>query len=174
MEAMVEYAQRSSIGAVGALLLYPDGSIQHAGVVTGIGGVAGHSHKRFPGDAFGYFSTLRAINNYSAVTGACMMVRRSVFEEVGGFDETLAVAFNDVDFCLKLQAAGYRNVYLPHAKLYHYESRNRGHETTPEKQERFGRETRTMIERWKTNVEPDPCYSPNLTLEHENFAIRLQ
>jgi GT2 family glycosyltransferase len=173
MEAMVEYAQRSSIGAVGALLLYPDGSIQHAGVITGIGGVAGHSHKYFPGDSLGYFSTLRAVNNYSAVTGACMMVRRSVFEEAGGFDETLSVAFNDVDFCLKLQAAGYRNVYLPHAKLYHYESKSRGHETTPEQRERFGGEIRTMIERWKTNVEPDQCYSPNLTLEHENFAIRL-
>ncbi|HTU69734.1 MAG TPA: glycosyltransferase family 2 protein [Candidatus Baltobacteraceae bacterium] len=173
MEAMVEHAQRSTIGAVGALLLYPDGSVQHAGVVIGLGGVAGHSHKYYPGDAPGYFSALKTVNNYSAVTGACMMVRRDVFESVGGFDEKLAFAFNDVDFCLKVRQAGYQNVFLPHVRLYHYESKSRGLETTPEKQARFEREVNTMIDRWKTDVTPDPCYSPNLTLAHENFAIRL-
>jgi hypothetical protein len=101
------------------------------------------------------------------------MVRRSVFDEVHGFDESLGVAFNDVDLCLKFQAAGYRNVYLPHVKLYHYESKSRGFETTLEQQERFGRETKAMLDRWKTDVTPDPCYSPNLTLVHEDFSIRL-
>ncbi len=173
MEAMVEQAQRPGIGAVGALLLYPDGSVQHAGVVIGIGGVAGHSHKYYPGDAHGYFSALKAINNYSAVTGACLMVRREVFNGVGGFDETLAAAFNDVDFCLKLRESGYRNVYLPHVRLYHHESKSRGVETTPEKQARFQHEVRTMIDRWRPSEAPDPCYSPNLTLERENLAIRI-
>lgn len=102
-----------------------------------------------------------------------MMVRRDVFEGVGGFDEGLAVAFNDIDFCLKVRQAGYQNVYLPHVKLYHHESKSRGSETTPEKQARFKREIDTMVERWKTDVTPDPCYSPNLTLGHEHFGIRL-
>jgi GT2 family glycosyltransferase len=172
MEAMVEQAQRPSIGAVGALLLYPDGTIQHAGVIVGLGGVAGHSHKHFPGQAPGYFYTLRAINNVTAVTAACMMVRRSVFEEVGGFTEKFAVAFNDVDFCMRLRRAGYRNVYLPHAKLYHFESKSRGYETTPEKQARFDREIALMREVWGTHALVDPCYSPNLTDAHEDYSIR--
>ena len=173
IEAMVEYAQRPTVGAVGAMLLYPDGSVQHAGVVIGVGGVAGHSHKYFPGDAPGYFSALKAVSNYSAVTGACLMVRRKVFESVGAFDEKFAIAFNDVDFCLKLRQAGYQNVYLPHVKLYHHESKSRGYETTPEKQMRFEREINTMMARWKTDAIADPCYNPNLTLAHENFSIRL-
>ena len=173
MEAMVEQAQRPTIGAVGGLLLYPDGSVQHAGVVIGLGGVAGHSHKHYSGEASGYFSALKAVNNYSAVTGACMMVRRDVFESVGGFEEKLAVAFNDVDFCLKLRQAGYQNVYLPHVKLYHHESKSRGYETTPERQARFEQEIHTIKDRWRPDVNPDPCYSPNLTLNHENFSIRV-
>ena len=172
MEAMVEQAQRPSVGAVGALLLYPDGTIQHAGVIVGLGGVAGHSHKHFPGDAPGYFYTLRAINNVTAVTAACMMVRRSVFEELGGFNEDFAVAFNDVDFCMRLRKAGYRNLYLPHVKLYHFESKSRGYETTPEKQARFDREIEMMQQVWSTEGFVDPCYSPNLTDAHENYAIR--
>ena len=172
MEAMVEQAQRPSVGAVGALLLYPDGTIQHAGVIVGLGGVAGHSHKHFPGDAPGYFYTLRAINNVTAVTAACMMVRRSVFEELGGFNEDFAVAFNDVDFCMRLRKAGYRNLYLPHVKLYHFESKSRGYETTPEKQARFDREIEMMQQVWSTEGLVDPCYSPNLTDAHENYAIR--
>jgi GT2 family glycosyltransferase len=172
MEAMVEQAQRPSIGAVGALLLYPDGTVQHAGVVLGVGGIAGHSHKHFPGDAHGYFSTLSAINNYSAITAACLMVRRSVFEQVGGLNEELAVAFNDIDFCLKVREAGYRNVYLPHVKLYHFESKSRGYEETAEQKLRFENEVTLMRERWNPRASRDGCYSPNLTLEHENFGIR--
>ncbi len=172
LEAMVEQAQRPSIGAVGAMLLYPDMTIQHAGVVVGVGGVAGHSHKNLPADAPGYFHMLKAINNYSAVTGACLMVRRAAFDQVGGFDEELAVAFNDVDLCLKLQAAKYRNVCLPHVQLIHFESKSRGYEDSYNKQVRFEDEKRLMIQRWHTNAHVDPCYNPNLTREAENFALR--
>jgi GT2 family glycosyltransferase len=172
LEAMVEQAQRPSIGAVGAKLLYEDGTVQHAGVVIGIGGVAGHSHKYAQRDAPGYFATLQTTNNFSALTAACLMVRRDVFDEVGGFDESLAIAFNDVDFCLRVRDAGYRNVYLPHVELYHHESKSRGHENTPEKMDRFLREQRIMQERWQTGDVPDPYYNPNLTLEREDYAIR--
>ncbi len=174
MEAMVEQAQRPSVGAVGALLLYPDGTVQHGGVVVGLGGVAGHSHKYAASDAAGYFFTLRSINNVSAVTAACLMVRREIFDAVGGLDEGLSVAFNDVDFCLKVVAAGYRNVYLPHVQLYHFESKSRGHETTPEKVARFQAEMLTMQRRWRTQTHVDPCYSPNLTLDTEDYAIRTR
>jgi GT2 family glycosyltransferase len=172
MAAMVEQAQRPAIGAVGALLLYPDRTIQHAGAVIGVGGVAGHSHKYFSADAPGYFNIVKAVSNYSAVTAACMMVRRDAFEEVGGFDEELAVAFNDIDFCLKLRSAGYRNVYLPHAILVHFESKSRGHENSLEKLTRFESEKQLMLARWNTAGSVDPHYSPHLTVEAENFAIR--
>jgi GT2 family glycosyltransferase len=173
VESMVEQAQRPAIGAVGALLLYPDRTVQHAGVITGLGGVAGHSHKNFPGDAPGYYYMLKSVNNYSAVTAACMMVRRNAFESVGGFDETLAVAFNDVDFCLRLRAAGLRNVYLPHVVLYHFESKSRGLEATHERIERFSSEIARMKDRWPQLAQPDPCYSPNLTRDREDFSINL-
>ena len=172
LEAMVEQAQRPAIGAVGALLLYPDRTVQHAGVVIGIGGVAGHSHKHFHSSATGYFQALTSVTNYSAVTGACLMVRRAVFDEVGGLDERLAIAFNDIDFCLKLRAAGYRNIYLPHVQLYHFESKSRGYERTKEQIARFKRETATMIERWHTDDVPDPYYSPNLTLQREDYSFQ--
>ncbi len=171
IEAMLEQAQRPAIGAVGAKLLYDDRTVQHAGVIIGLGGVAGHSHKHYPSDAPGYFYGLQTVNNVSAVTAACMMVRRAVFDEAGGFDETLAIAFNDVDFCLRVRDAGHRNVYLPHVELYHHESKSRGPETTPEKMERFLREQRLMRERWQTDRLPDPYYNRNLTLQTEDYAI---
>ena len=170
LTTMVEQAQRPTIGAVGARLLYPDGTIQHAGVVAGIGGVAGHSHKHFPGDQIGYFSQIQAINNYAAVTAACLMCRRDVFEKVGGFEEELAIAFNDVDLCFKMLEKGYRNVYLPHAVLYHYESKSRGYEDTPEKQVRFQKEILYMQRKWKAIIANDPCYSPHLTKEREDYS----
>jgi GT2 family glycosyltransferase len=173
IEAMVEQAQRPSVGAVGAKLLYPDGTIQHAGVVLRIGGVAGHSHKYSDGAAHGYFNMLRTVNNYSAVTGACMMIRREVFEAAGGFDEALAVAFNDVDLCLRLRAAGLYNVYLPHVVLYHHESKSRGHENTPDKRARFAQESVLMQRRWRTAELDDPHYSPHLSVTTEDYAIRL-
>jgi O-antigen biosynthesis protein len=173
LEAMVEQAQRPPIGAVGAFLLYADNTVQHAGVVIGIGGVAGHPYRYHPGHSLGYISTLKAINNYSAVTAACLMVRRDVFDLVAGFDESLGVAFNDVDFCLKIQAAGFRNVWLPHVVLHHFESKSRGYEDTPEKIVRFESEIAIMESRWHTRERPDPCYSPHLSLDDENVSIRL-
>jgi GT2 family glycosyltransferase len=171
IEAMVEQAQRPSIGAVGALLLYPDGTVQHAGVIVGLGGVAGHSHKHYPAESNGYINMLKAINNYSAVTAACLMTRRAVFDEVGGFDEKLTVAFNDVDLCLKIGAAGYRIVSLPHVVLTHFESKSRGHETTNEKQRRFSQEIALIESRWKTRQRSDPHYSVNLTLDREDYSL---
>jgi O-antigen biosynthesis protein len=172
MAAMVEQAQRPSIGAVGAKLLYPDGTVQHAGVITGIGGVAGHAHKHAAPESGGYFNTLRTTNNYSAVTGACMMVRREAFARAGGFDETLAVAFNDVDLCLKLRALGLYNVYLAHVELIHHESKSRGDDRDRANLVRFVAERRVMEERWRTAELPDPHYSPHLSLVSENFSLR--
>ncbi|NJL52618.1 MAG: glycosyltransferase family 2 protein [Hydrococcus sp. SU_1_0] len=162
IEAMVEQAQRKSIGAVGSLLLYADHTVQHAGVIMGLGGVAGHSHKHFPASAPGYLSQLASTNNYSAVTAACLMCRREVFEYVGGFESRLAIAFNDVDFCLKLVSSGYRNIYLPHVVLYHHESKSRGTEDTLVKQARFAQEVDYILQKWSQICDRDPCYNPNL------------
>jgi GT2 family glycosyltransferase len=170
--AMLEQAQRPPIGAVGAQLLYGDRTIQHAGVVTGVLGLAGHMHRNLPASSPGYFATLKSICNYTAVTAACLMLKRSAFEAVGGFDEGLAVAFNDIDFCLKLVKTGYRNVYLPHVVLYHHESKSRGTEDTPERRQRFEQEVTTVLERWDLLNAPDPCYNINLTRLREDFGIR--
>jgi glycosyltransferase involved in cell wall biosynthesis len=169
---MVSHAMRDDIGCVGAKLYYPDDRIQHAGVILGIGGVAGHSHKYFKGDEHGYFSRLKLIQNVSAVTAACLVVRKSIYDEVGGLDEeNLAIAFNDVDFCLKVRERGYRNLWTPYAQLYHHESISRGAEDTPEKVQRFNSEAAFMIDKWNDKLRVDPCYSRNLTLEREDFSI---
>jgi GT2 family glycosyltransferase len=175
---MVSQAMRPGVGAVGAMLYYPDDRVQHAGVVLGIAGpqitsgVAGHSMARLPRGSEGYFNHLRLVKNYSAVTGACMVVRREIFERLGGFDETeLAVAFNDVDFCLRALAAGFRNVWTPFAELYHHESASRGHDNTPEKVARFGRECTHMRVKWGPLLDDDPAYNPNLTLVREDFGL---
>ncbi|RQH30275.1 glycosyltransferase [Okeania hirsuta] len=174
IEGMVEQVQRPTIGAVGAKLLYPDDTIQHSGVVVGIGDVAGHSHKGSPDNTPGYFCQLITVNNYSAVTGACLMCRREVYEEVGGLDEELVVAYNDVDLCLKIQQKGYRNINLPHVVLYHYESKSRGYEDTPEKKARYQREAKIMQQRWGKVIAHDPCYSPNLSQKREDYFIKLK
>ena len=173
LQAMVEQAQRPSIGAVGAMLLYPDDTIQHAGVVLGLGGVAGHSHKHFHITNPGYISQLVAVNNYSAVTGACLMCRREVFAEVGGFEENLAIAFNDVDLCIRMIERGYRNIHLPHVLLYHYESKSRGYEDTPSKQARFTQEVNYMRQKWHLICDRDPCYNPNLTRCREDYSLNV-
>ena len=173
IDAMVEQAQRPSIGAVGALLLYPDKSIQHAGVVLGIGGVASHSHRHYPSILPGYFGQVVTINNYSAVTGACLMCRREVFDSVNGFEENLAVFYNDIDFCLKLVEKGYKNIYLPHVVLYHYESKSLGKEFTSEKLALFNKETEYMKGKWQFFLENDPCYSPHLTKNSDDYSINL-
>jgi glycosyltransferase involved in cell wall biosynthesis len=172
---IMSYAIRPKIGAVGAKLLYSDGRIQHAGVIIGLGGVAGHSHKHLPGDTPGYFCRAIIPQALSAVTAACLIVSKTAYIEVGGLDEkNLAVAFNDVDFCLKLREAGYRNVWTPYALLYHHESVSRGHDDTPEKKARFSREAQFMKTKWGKKLLADPFYNKNLTLDREDFSIGLE
>jgi len=170
---MAAQAMRPRVGAVGAKLLYPDDTVQHAGVVLGIGGIAGHSHKYLSNDRPGYFDRLRITANYAAVTGACLMVEKAKFEAVGGFDEALPVAFNDVDFCIRLLKAGYYNLCLNHLTLYHHESKTRGPEDTVEKQIRFRGEIDRMEARWGELLKNDPFYSPHLTRYREDYSISL-
>jgi O-antigen biosynthesis protein len=167
---MVSHAQRPEIGAVGAKLWYPNETIQHAGLVL-VAGLAGHAHLGRKRGDHGYFSRASLTQALSAVTAACLCVRREAFERVGGFDEILAVAFNDVDLCLKLQAAGYRNLYTPYAELYHHESASRGYEDTPEKMKRFQQEADILRERWMPVLMNDPYYNPNLTLSGDPFTL---
>lgn len=175
LEAMLEHAQQDNVGAVGAKLLYTDNTVQHAGVIIGIQGVAGHSHKYFNDKSVGYFYRAAVAQNISAVTGACLLTKKEIWKKVGGLDEkNLRVAFNDIDFCLKIRKAGYEIIYTPYARLYHYESKSRGAEDTPEKQERFINECKTMIERWDTNKIPDPFYNVNLTLYSEDFSLKKE
>jgi GT2 family glycosyltransferase len=170
---MMRYAVRPHIGAVGAKLLYEDGSIQHAGVIIGIGGAAGHAHRFLPADQPGYFCMPHVAQFTSAVTAACLVVERKKYEAVGGFDDVLAVAFNDVDFCLKLEAAGWRNVYVPHAVLLHHESKSRGNDISPQNIDRYRRELRLLQDRWGTKDYADPLHNPNLDLHSESFVIGL-
>ena len=170
---MAAQAMRPRVGAVGAKLLYPDDTVQHAGVVLGIGGIAGHSHKYLSNDWPGYFDRLRITANYAAVTGACLMVEKAKFDEAGGFDEALPVAFNDVDFCIRLLKAGYYNLCLSHPVLYHHESKTRGPEDTVEKQIRFRGEIDLMEARWGELLKNDPYYSPHLTRYREDYSISL-
>ncbi|MEA1983318.1 MAG: glycosyltransferase family 2 protein [Campylobacterota bacterium] len=173
LSEMVSHALRKEIGAVGAKLYYPDNTIQHAGVILGIGGVAGHAHKYFSKAEPGYFSRLKIVQNVSAVTGAALVVEKRLYEEVGGLNEVeLTVAFNDVDFCLKLLQKGYRNLWTPYAELYHHESKSRGSEDNAEKVKRFNKEVEYMKERWGESLINDHYYNSNLTLVHENFAIK--
>ncbi|MDO6459069.1 glycosyltransferase family 2 protein [Granulosicoccaceae sp. 1_MG-2023] len=174
LSELVSNALREEVGCVGAKLLYGDGTVQHAGVVLGLGGVAGHAFKGFGRDEPGYFNRAQLQQCYSAVTAACLVVRKAVFEEVGGLDEEhFRVAFNDVDFCLKVRQAGYDNVWTPWAELYHHESKSRGYEDTPEKVRRFQGEIAAMKLRWGRELRRDPAYSPNLTDRVENFSIRV-
>ncbi|HEX2616536.1 MAG TPA: glycosyltransferase [Flavobacteriales bacterium] len=164
MRAMHEWSQRPTVGAVGAKLLYHNDTIQHAGVVIGLGGVAGHTFTGTHKDGPGYFNYVNTINNYSAVTAACLMVERKKLEAIGGWEERFTVEYNDVDLCLRLREHGWNNVYLPHVSLYHYESLTRGHpHMTKESYERHLREVGLFQERWAAYVEDDPCYNPNLT-----------
>lgn len=171
LEEMVSLALLPEVGAVGARLWYPDDRLQHAGVIIGVGGVAGHSHKYLPKGEYGYFCRASLIQEMSAVTAACMVIRKSVFEQVNGLDEVnLKVAFNDVDFCLRVREAGYVNVYTPFAELYHHESATRGAEDTRRKKKRFKGEIDYMLSRWPA-IKMDYAYNPNLTLDHEDFGL---
>ncbi len=173
IEEMLGFLQRPDVGAVGAKLLYEDGTIQHAGVVVGFGGIAGHTFIGLHDAENSYFHRAASAQDYSAVTAACMMTKKSVFEEVGGFTEELAIAFNDIDYCMKVRAEGYLIVYAPYAKFYHYESKSRGLEDTPEKVKRFNGEIAIFARRWPDILrDGDPYYNPNLTLRKSNFALR--
>ena len=171
MKRMVSYAQQEHVGAVGAKLYYPDNTIQHAGVLLGMGGVAGHGHVGYPRGDYGYFGKLVTTNNYTSVTAACMMVKREDFDRVNGFEEKLTVAFNDVDFCLKLYEAGKFNVWLHNVELYHYESKSRGAEDTYSKFKRFNSEIKYMKDHWLKYIKNDPYYNRNLTRVDGNYAI---
>jgi GT2 family glycosyltransferase len=172
LREMVRHAARSSIGAVGAKLLYPNDTIQHAGIFLGVHGVAGHPHRYLPVEDPGYAGRAVVGQDVSAVTGACLMLRRRVFEELGGYnDRDLPIAFNDVDLCLRLLKAGYRNYWTPYALLRHHESATRGSENTPEKQERFQKELSYMKRVWGQELLHDRAYSPNLTLSSEDLGF---
>lgn len=172
LSEMVSHVIQPDVGAVGAKLLYPDNTVQHSGVVMGVGGVAGHAFKHFHMSDIGYFSRACVVNDFSAVTAACLLVMRKNFEMVNGLNEQeLTVAFNDVDFCLRLKERGLRNVFTPFARLYHHESATRGMEDNPEKKARFNKEVSYMRNRWGKYLINDPCYSPNLTIEHEDFSL---
>ena len=173
LETLLQHAQQEHVGAVGAKLYYTDNTIQHAGVITGINLVAGHAHKRFPGNHPGYFSRLQIIHNVSAVTAACLMIQKQKYLQVGGLDEkNLAIAFNDVDFCLRLREKGYFHVFTPYCEAYHHESASRGLETTPAKMRRFMREIDYMLQRHGDKLAQDPFYNPNLTHRFEDFTLK--
>lgn len=173
LEELLGYCTRSDVGAVGARLYYEDDTIQHAGVVIGFGGIAGHCFVQQKRGFTGYCHRIICAQDYSAVTAACMMVKKSAFEEVGGLSEELQVAFNDIDFCMKLRQAGYLIVYNPYAELYHYESKSRGLEDTPEKVARFNREIAAFEKRWPDILrDGDPFYNPNLTLDSQDFSLK--
>ncbi|MDR6535974.1 glycosyltransferase family 2 protein [Variovorax soli] len=171
LSEMVSIALQPGVGAVGARLWYPGMTLQHAGVILGIGGIAAHSHRGMPAGREGYGGRAGLIQSFSAVTAACLVIRKSIYEQVGGFDEVnLQVAFNDVDFCLRLGEAGYRNVWTPFAELMHHESATRGKDLSPEKRARFEREVAYMHQRWDPILQNDPAYSPNLMLAREDFS----
>ena len=173
LSEMIGFVQREDVGACGARLLYPDEVIQHAGVVVGFGGIAGAAFIGIRNDELTYMHRAKCIQDYSAVTAACLLSKRSVFDAVGGFTEALAVAFNDIDYCMKVRALGKLVVYNPYAKFYHYESKSRGLEDTPEKVARFNAEIRRFADRWpEILAQGDPYYNPALTLRKSNFVLR--
>lgn len=171
LNEMVSHAVREEVGAVGCMLYFPGDTIQHAGVILGVGGVAGHAHLNLRRGSNGYLGRAGVVHNLTAVTGACITLRRKVFEEVGGMDESLAVAFNDIDLCLRIDALGYRNVWTPFAELYHHESASRGPDTSPEKRARFQAECEAMSRRWGELLLNDPAYNPNLSLDSFHFEL---
>lgn len=170
---MVSFAQQERIGCVGAKLLYPNNTVQHAGVILGLGGVAGHGHYGYPHGDLGYFGRLAINVNYSAVTAACLLMKKADFDAVGGFEKAFTVAFNDVDLCLKVQALGRDNVWLHEAELYHFESQTRGYDDKGKKKKRFEQEKVMMEEKWGPLIENDPFYNPNLTRDIPNFSLRI-
>ncbi len=172
LSEMLSLAIQSGVGCVGARLWYPNGKLQHGGVILGLGGIAAHSHRGMPRGHYGYLNRASLTHTMSAVTGACLLVRKSLYQEVGGFDEKqLSIGYNDVDFCLKVRAKGYRNLICAEADLIHHESASRGEDLAGEKLERFQREGAVLRERWADLLDRDPAYNPNLTDADEDFAL---
>ena len=171
LNEMVANALRPGIGVVGAKLLYPNGTLQHAGVILGIGGWAGHSHKGFPKSIPGYAGRTSLVSEFSAVTGACLVIKKETYQRLGGLNAVdLKVACNDVDLCLGARALGLRNIWTPYAELFHHESVTRGYEDDPIKKARFAAEVSYMRNKWGDIFKNDPMYSPNLTLDYEDFS----
>ncbi len=173
LEEMVSLAVRPQVGCVGAKLLYPDGRVQHAGVYLGVGKLAAHAYRFAPANIRGQLNRMATIQNVSAVTAACLLIRKSLFEEVRGFDEELKVALSDVDLCLKVRAAGYLNLWTPFAELVHHESPSRGHDTTVAKAKRFAHEQRVLSARWGEQLLSDPYCSSHLSTDHVDFSVRV-
>ena len=174
IEELLGLCQQDGVGVVGAKLYYPDGTIQHAGVVLGLCGVASHLFIGADGERDGYAGRLVSVQDYSAVTAACMMTRKAVYEQVAGMEESLAVAYNDIDYCMKLQTAGWHVLFTPYAELTHYESRSRGLEDTEEKQRRFQEEARRFVQRWEAQLDAgDPYYNPNLSVTKTDCSLRM-
>ena len=175
LELMLGFCMQERIGAVGVKLLYPDESVQHAGVLLGMGGIAGHYFKFINRYETGYFSRALTIQNITAVTAACMITKREIFEKVGYMNEELEVAFNDIDFCLKIRKAGYDIIYNPYIELWHYESKTRGEENTPEKVKRFNNEIDIFKKYWQKELDNgDPYYNINLRLDNDQCAIKTE
>ena len=173
MEYMLGYCQRENTGMVGAKLYYPDDTVQHCGVVIGVGGFAGHILTRTGREDSGYFGRLKAIQDISAVTAACLMIKKTTFDAIDGLDEEFQVALNDVDLCLKVRAHGELVVQNPMVEMYHYESKSRGLEDTPEKVARFNKEIQIFERRWPDIMrDGDPYYNPNLTLKSQDFSLK--
>ena len=175
IEQLLMYAQREDVGAVGAKLYYADNTIQHAGVVIGLGAhrSAGHTHYKMPKEHLGYMGRLCYAQDMTAVTAACLMVKRSIYEEVGGLDESFTISLNDVDFCLKIREKGYLNIFTPFAELYHYESKTRGLEEG-EKLRRYEKECAHFREKWRAALDAgDPYYNPNFSLDYSDFTLRF-
>ena len=173
LEALLQHSQRDDVGAVGGKLYYPNNTIQHAGVILGISGFAGHSHRHFPRELDGSINRLVNVCNVSAVTGALLMVKRHLFEEVNGLDHAnLQIALNDIDFCLKLREKNYVNIFTPYCEAYHHESASRGYDTTIEQKRKFDQERDYFMKKWENIIENDPYYNRNLTFEREDFSPR--
>ena len=174
IQELVSHASREHVGVVGALLRYPDKSIQHAGLSPNLGSLYGHAHKYFPSGNFGYRNRLAVAHQVAAVTGACLMTSRELWSELGGLNQQLAVAYNDVDYCLRARTSGYQIIWTPFAELIHHESLSRGYDEHPKQRDRLAKESDLFVSLWKDFLDDDPAYSPNLTLESTNFSLSDQ
>ena len=174
IQELVSHASREHVGVVGALLRYPDKSIQHAGLSPNLGSLYGHAHKYFPSGNFGYRNRLAVAHQVAAVTGACLMTSRELWGELGGLNQQLAVAYNDVDYCLRARTSGYQIIWTPFAELIHHESLSRGYDEHPKQRDRLAKESDLFVSLWKDFLDDDPAYSPNLTLESTNFSLSDQ